>query len=419
MRETTGWTPSSTNKNVAKTDRSILIIYDNIEEKDYNTKTSEVDSVARFYPLPKHLNTTYKLLPHQNKGFQWLMSAWQRRLKGVLLADDMGLGKTLQGLAFIAAIKERMELGDEEKKRFLIVAPVSLLDNWRSEYSKFFDTTIFGEPIALHGRMLAIYKRGQILAFDNLPQDCLVLTTYETLRDQQCSFGKINWSVIILDEAQKIKTPTARMTHAAKAMKYDFGLCMTGTPVENSWVDLWSIMDFALPGQLGCLKDFNAKYQSVLAKEGTDVKALGNSLKEQIQPFMLRRLKADVCDDIPAKYEHKKKVEMSPAQFNEYWSVVSQAKAQLKDKTEKERRPHILKTSLALRDISLYKDGANALSLAALDKLSTEDIVNGSARMKVTLEVLEEIKHKQEKVIIFVLSRNFQYVICKIIREKL
>lgn len=416
-KETAEWTPSGTNKSVAKTDRSILIIYDNIEKKDYDTKKLDAISAARSHPLPKHLKST--LLPHQNKGFQWLMNAWQRRLKGALLADDMGLGKTLQGLALIAAIKERMDSGGEEKKRFLIVAPVSLLDNWRSEYHKFFDTTIFGEPLALHGRMLALYKRGQNLAFDSMPQDCLVLTTYETLRDQQCSFGKINWSVIILDEAQKIKTPTARMTYAAKAMKYDFGLCMTGTPVENSWVDLWSIMDFALPGQLGCLKDFNTKYQSVLAKEGTDVKALGSSLKEQIQPFMLRRLKADVCDGLPAKHEHKKKVEMSQAQLNEYLSIVSQAKAQLKDKAENERRPHILKTILTLRDISLYKDGASALSLAALDNLSTEDILNGSARMKVTLEILEEIRHKQEKVIIFILSRNFQYVLLKIIKEKL
>ena len=394
-------------------DKRILVIYDNIVQKTYDPTSTEAERAG--YGTPKSLKAT--LLPHQEEGFKRLIDAWQRRHKGMLLADDMGLGKTLQGLTFIAALKEQAKAEPQNSNRFLIVAPVALLDNWQDEYVKFFNTEIFGQPVTLHGGSLKYYvDQNGNFDLSDLPEDCLALTTYETLRDKQLVFGRIDWRVIILDEAQKIKTPSARMTYAAKAMKYDFGLCMTGTPVENSWVDLWSILDFAMPGTLGSLQEFNREYQKPLSDSTTDVSELGKRLQSEVSPYMLRRLKADVAKDLPNKHIHPVKVQMSDEQLYSYTMAISNARSEIKYLSQVEIKPHVLKTILALRDISLHKDGAN-LSLNAIGTMSAQEIIDGSARLKETINILQGVRDKDEKAIIFLLSRKFQVVLMKVIQE--
>ena len=132
----------------------------------------------------------------------------------------------------------------------------------------------------------------------------LILTTYETLRELQLSFGRVAWSAMILDEAQKIKNPATRTSVAARAMNCDFGLALTGTPVENSWTDLWTIMDFVEPGKLESLKDFNNHYQHQLQNvenKGELLKELGDQLRKNLDPCFIRRLKEDVNLGLPAK----------------------------------------------------------------------------------------------------------------------
>lgn len=397
-------------------DRRVLIIYDNIEQINFlPDKSEETRDFSAVRPVS--LKKEVRLLPHQEKGFLWLTESWRRRYKGALLADDMGLGKTLQGLLFLAFVKESMTRHLIAKKSFLVVAPVALIDNWINEYNRFFNTDLFGEPFAMHGKSLSLYKHNKTLLLDKIPDGSLVLTTYETLRDHQISFAAVNWAVIILDEAQKIKTPSARMTDAAKAMKYDFGLCMTGTPVENSWVDLWSIFDFALPGVLGCLKDFNAKYQLPLTKKETDLTVLGRSLQKSVAPYMLRRLKTDVCEGLPHKYEHPCRREMPDSQIQAYMNVIYNGKIRLKNAETKERREQILKTLFAIRDVSLHKDGATA-SLAGFETMPVDDIINGSARMMATVDILQTVREKDEKAIIFLLSRKMQYIVQKVLSSK-
>lgn len=399
-----------------KADRRVLIIYDNIEQIDFQPNQTE-EARTLNTAIPASLRSEIRLLPHQKKGFVWLIESWKQRYKGVLLADDMGLGKTLQGLLFLAFIKENMLSGAIAKKNFLVVAPVALIENWINEYRHFFKTDLFGEPFAIHGKNLSLYKQGKKLLLDKIPPCSLVLTTYETLRDYQLSFATMDWSVMILDEAQKIKTPSARMTDAAKAMKYDFGLCMTGTPVENTWVDLWSIFDFAVPGLLGCLKDFNAKYQLPLAKKETDLTILGKSLQTSVAPYMLRRLKTDVCDGLPHKYEHKCLKEMPESQIQTYMNVIRNSSVQLQYADSGERRQYILKTLFAIRDVSLHKDGAT-MSLSGFDSMPVDDIINGSARIMTTVDILNDISQKDEKAIIFLLSRKMQYVMQKVLSCK-
>jgi len=263
---------------------NVLIIKDG-----FDAPYIENSSVVRpgSIELPKCLLQDTKLFKHQLDGIAWLQNLWIQGAKGAILADDMGLGKTLQSLIFMGWVHELLSK-ENLNRPMLVVAPVVLLSNWRAEYEKFL-TPVFGEFFELHGKNLRDIKkmavakkyeivneieikdkenaekiltsgRGLLLDYNKLKNTKVVLTTYETLRDYQFSLGLIDWSVIVLDETQKIKSPTAMVTTAVKAMKYDFGLSLTGTPVENSWVDLWSIMDFVQPGHLGSLKEF--------AKEG-------------------------------------------------------------------------------------------------------------------------------------------------------
>ena len=151
------------------------------------------------------------------------------------------------------------------------------------------------------------------------------------------------------------------VTTAVRAMKYDFGLCLTGTPVENSWVDLWSIMDFAQPGKLGSMKAFNKIYQAPLSKPETDREVFGLRLQEELKPLLLRRLKEDKLEGLPEKKIYQYKLAMPEAQLEEYMNAAISAKRKICGIADNKRKNHILRTILKLRDISLHPD-ANRFS---------------------------------------------------------
>ena len=423
--------------------KNVLIIRDNFDQVDY--ASNESVRPGSIGSLPRSLRSDIKLLKHQIEGLTWMQKFWVGGAKGVLLADDMGLGKTLQALTFLAWVRELMDAGETDIKPMIIVAPVVLLKNWVEEYRKFLDP-IFGPFLELHSselrklkntdiaNNLAIKKeievkdkseaediiksgRGVLLNHAKIRKMGVVLTTYETIRDYQFSLGLINWGVMILDESQKIKTPTAMVTTAVKAMKYDFGISLTGTPVENSWVDLWSIMDFVQPGKLGSLKEFVAKYQNPLKKENTDREALGFSLKEKIKDTMLRRMKEDYLQGLPEKNIKKYESNMPQEQLNSYIEIIQKARENLPDRFSGHRKQHILNTIAALRDISLLPS-LQSFSENGLAGLSDEKIINSSARLKKTIEILDEIYNKREKAIIFVISRKMQRVIQRLIQNR-
>src|SRR5690625_734915 len=291
----------------------------------------------------------------------------------------MGLGKTIQALLFCAWVKEqklRMGLQENQIGPFLIVAPVALLNNWENEYSKFLEWSSFKNPLKLHGSNLKQYKFDQISATNErmidsdeykiesiiaekggllldvaaVKKNSLVLTTYETIRDYQFSLSKIDWSVMVLDEIQKIKNPKALVTHAVKAMNYNFGLGLTGTPVENSWIDLWSIMDYIQPGLLGTLVDFNEKYENRLQDSESDKEKLGRELKDEIGVLLRRRFKEDHLDGLPDKKVKPIYVEMSKFQKELYSKVLERA-------TDIDSNEHALTNLAAIRDICLCQIG--------------------------------------------------------------
>lgn len=389
-----------------------LNIKDNIDELEYKSRNSIYKILTE--RMFEGLNPDIKLYEHQKKGVQWMFSCWKDGHHGVLLADDMGLGKTMQAYTFISGLK--LSSPNQNIKSVLVVAPVSLLKNWETEFKKFIRSDLFVNIVKLYGGAINQYRQNNQISLETLANNQLVLTTYETLRDYQLSMGCVEWSVMVIDEAQKIKNPTTMVTTAVKAMKYDFGIALTGTPVENTWNDLWSIMDFVEPGKLGSLKVFHQKYQSKIKgiqKNKAALNELGERLQNELQPVFIRRLKKDILDDLPQKNIIKLEAAMPPVQQRAYETVIRNAKS-VKGKIAKGQ---ILKVIAQLRDISLcpylgiYKD-------TALMNHNLDEIVYSSARLIKTFDILDEIKKKDEKVIIFVTSRKMQRVLKYMIEKK-
>lgn len=231
---------------------------------------------------------------------------------------------------------------------------------------------------------------------DKMQKMDIILTNYESLRISQLNFCAVEFDVVALDEAQKIKSPGTLVTNAAKALKCNFKIAMTGTPVENSLLDLWCIMDFCVPGLLGNAKAFAAQYQNPLKKEDTDIVALGNEVHDKLGVYFMRRLKKDAAKDLPDKIELKEKVPMPPVQKAAYASVVNDYTSGI--------QPNMLVTIMHLREVSEHP----YLYDSTLLNHETDEIVDTSARLQATIKFLDEIKKKKEKVIIFVERKETQ-----------
>ena len=171
----------------------------------------------------------------------------------------MGLGKTLQILYFIDWHSRKYA----DHKPYLIVAPVSLLENWKNEYERFFKQPRMTINMLTSKDVPRKFDKDIVNRIQKMD---IVLTNYESLRISQLNFCAVEFDIVALDEAQKIKSPGTLVTNAAKALKCNFRIAMTGTPVENTLLDLWCIMDFCVPGLLGNAKAFAAQYQSPLKK---------------------------------------------------------------------------------------------------------------------------------------------------------
>ncbi|HMX99832.1 MAG TPA: SNF2-related protein [Agitococcus sp.] len=394
---------------------SILLIKNNIDNQEYITERRELLAFDFNQPkpiLPKSFRVQeFTLKPHQHIGIAWLQHLYSfapTSVTGCLLADDMGLGKTIQLLCFIGAYLEQ----NKSKKPILIVAPVSLLENWQAEANKFF-TAQYGKILSLYGEHLKSRKLQTIptnledkgiksLLQENWRGEAdIVLTTYETLRDLQFSLGREHWSIMICDEAQKIKTPNALVTQAAKAMSADFKIACTGTPVENSLVDLWCLFDFIQAGLLGSLKEFIKNYRQPIENEDNNI--ILQQLRDLINPQTLRRMKSEVAA-LPAKIEKEdcKSISISQLQRGLYEKVITEYELVV----DEMRNKAILAALHTMRTIC-----AHPLQLDPKQPRSE------SPKLEWLLRVLAEIKTKQEKVIIFTEFRNIQLFLQRMIQE--
>ncbi|QMV14151.1 SNF2-related protein [Vibrio spartinae] len=385
---------------------------------------------------------------HQEIGVRWILGLEDKArsedtISGAILADDMGLGKTFMALSAIEHSYQRCESMDVTQKPVLIVAPLSLLENWQDEVDKTFHTSPFNDVVILQSDAdLSTFRLGGTeirgssgnddelelryslkvgKAFLNERLDLpkrLVITTYQTLRDYQFSLCLIDWGMVVFDEAQNIKNPNSLQSRAAKGLKADFKLVATGTPVENSLADFWCLMDTVCPGYLGSYQEFRATYISPLLKAaGDEVEAirhqLGRALREKVGALMLRRVKEDNLEGLPEKHLHagghfdgwnyldSLHSVMQGYQCNVYeGSILSQLQNE---------DSHALTTLARLRDSSLHPRLADGGRLDVGKSFKeTLAIYQESGKLMSLLTTLEQIKAKQQKVIIFAVNKRLQ-----------
>ena len=329
------------------------------------------------------------LRPYQQAGVHWLYLLQQLGL-GACLADDMGLGKTIQVLSLLLVLKRQEAAGrNEERRASLLVAPASLLANWAAEIARFAPgiRALIAHPSALPQTELKQIDQDRLAGVD------LVITSYGTLLRLPW-LETVPWRLVVLDEAQAIKNPSAKQTRAAKRLDTRSRVALTGTPVENRLSDLWSIFDFTHPGLLGSDKAFTAF-----------VKRLANSanyapLRELVRPYILRRLKTDkaVIADLPDKTELKAYCPLSPRQAALYQQAVQELAGELASAQE-----DIARKGVVLAFLMRFKQICNHPSQWMGDAGWSETDSGKFARLR---EIAEVIAAKQEKVLVFTQFRE-------------
>ena len=389
-----------------------LQVGENFEQLDY-ARLPRPDAELQDFDvpeLPKGLRSEPK--PHQVQAFAWFAEAWERRMPGVLLADDMGLGKTFQALMFLLWLRSKTP----HPKPVLIVAPTGLLRNWQAELSQHIEAELMGPVVEAFGANLRNFRleagsdiRGGTSRLDvsEWNDAGIVLTTYETMRDYHMSFARIPFAAIVYDEIQKLKNPASQMTRAAKALNGTIQIAMTGTPVENRLQDLWSIADTVYPGFLGSSREYESSFPA------NDLERLGDlqhrliERDKELPPFMLRRMKDEILTGLPEKKARKYPVEMPAAQAQAYDLVLARARA-LRESGE---QGAMLKVLHMLRGTSLHPLPPRGIS-------NIDEYIGQSARLKKTFEILEEVKQRGEKALLFCEDLEMQAFLAMAIQER-
>lgn len=353
-----------------------LDIYGNEDELEYeiNEKGKEADFE---YSLPLDLRAD--LFEHQRSGYQWLCKL-DADGKGGLLADDMGVGKTLQVISYFAKLFEEGRL-----RPCLIVVPIVLVKNWEEELAKF--APHLPKPY-IHLGQRRFRNNAQIEQFD------IVITSYDTLKFDQLILGKIDFQIIVCDEAQNVKSFSSQRSRALRAMSGKFRLAMTGTPVENRLEELWAIMDYVQPGCLGSLKGFRKQYTEEQEYE---------HLFQAIRPYYLRRTKAEVLKNkLPEKH------------VNNPIEVHASKEQQALSRSMLERLGHgnlaILNMLMQLRQ--LY--GHPGAVVPVYESLPSEQV----PKLQEVIKILDAIKAKDEKVLIFTEFRKIQSILKRTLIER-
>ncbi len=319
------------------------------------------------------------LRPYQKQGVAWLQFLRENAFGGIL-ADEMGLGKTLQTLAFLRFVRQAQTGGAP----MLVVCPTSLVFNWVAEAKKF---TPELRVIALHGP-------DRHALFEQIPGSDLVVTSYALIRRDADRYRGLEFDTVVLDEAQHIKNRQTQNAQAVKAVRAQHRLVLTGTPLENSVLDLWSIFDFLMPGYLGTAKDFRERYELPIAKEkNAEAQA---RLARRLRPFMLRRLKKEVASDLPAKLEQVSFCELSSDQRAVYQQVIEASRNEVLEAVGAQgvakSRMVVLTALLRLRQVCCD------LRLLNLENTKPE---TASGKLELFGELLEEVMDGGHRVLVF------------------
>jgi SNF2 family DNA or RNA helicase len=378
----------------------ILEIYANIDDLEYDSfliDRRRTLTARGAGGLTTALPDSFRgqLYPFQTQGYAWMQGLYSIPLGG-LLADEMGLGKTVQVIAFMAWLLERRHLCPS-----LVVAPVALVDNWENELVRFLP------GVQLQKHMGLSRKRHS----DQLESVDVVLTTYETLSRDELMLGRVSWQLMVCDEAQAMKNFTTGRSRVCKAMKAEMRLAVTGTPVENSLGELWSIVDYSQPGLLGSYREFRQEYELPLerAVDLEERQKVEAQLLSRIQPVYRRRTKGESAKQLPPKRIVVEPVALGPEQERLYLDAIADLKCRTGDK-----RGAALETIHRLLDICAHP----AIEMDNWQDLSISQLLTMCPKLRKTVDILRQVRVKGEKALIFTRVRKMQDLLAKVILDQ-
>ncbi|HDR8092349.1 TPA: DEAD/DEAH box helicase [Bacillus cereus] len=339
---------------------NVLSLDDSVQELVENIQNPKKLKFA----VPNTLNA--EMRKYQVYGFEWMKTLAHYRFGGIL-ADDMGLGKTLQSIAFIDSVLPEIR---EKKLPILVVSPSSLVYNWFSELKKFAPhiRAVIADGIQAERRKIL----KDITEFD------VVITSYPLLRRDIRLYAR-PFHTLFLDEAQAFKNPTTQTARAVKIIQAEYRFGLTGTPVENSLEELWSIFHVVFPELLPGRKEFGDLRREDIAK--------------RVKPFVLRRLKGDVLNELPEKIEHLQSSELLPDQKSLYAAYL----AKLREETLK----HLDKDTLRKNKIRILAGLTRLRQICCHPALFVDDYKGSSAKFEQLLEILEECRSTGKRILIF------------------
>ncbi|MEG3438093.1 DEAD/DEAH box helicase [Pannus brasiliensis CCIBt3594] len=322
------------------------------------------------------------LREYQKRGVAWIQYLEKLGLNGCL-ADDMGLGKTLQVITHLLLEKEAIE----ENLPTLLIVPTSVIGNWYKEIQKF----------APHLTVIIHHGAGRSQELEAFTPACqgqdIVITSFTLIQKDVKLFKGQQWRRIVIDEAQNIKNPKAARTKAILSLEANHRLALTGTPVENRLLDLWSILNFLNPGYLGKETQFRKAFELPIQKESDRVKS--TILKNLVEPFILRRVKTDknIIKDLPDKVEHKQYCNLTKEQASLYEAVVKDVEKQLEEADGIQRKGLILSTLMKLKQICNHP--------RQFLQDSSEFNADRSHKLERLGEMIEEVISEGESLLIF------------------
>jgi len=369
--------------------------------------------------LPPLIKTPLK--PHQVSSFEWQLAAWEAGLPGVLNADEQGLGKTLQTIAFLSWLQSEMK-SPSQRRPLLVVAPTSLLLNWEQEVERHLEEPGLGRVIRLFGSGIGTRKqfgaKGRDIDGGSAKLDLeflndaiedgrghrfWVLTTYTTLTNYQHSLARVPFAAAVFDEIQTLKNARSMRSDAARAIKADFTIGLTGTPIENSVLDLWAVMDQVAPGRLDTEQNFLSEYRTPTTTNMAELHGRVFRQQGQVPPIGIRRLKSEVASDLPPKQRRLYPRAMPRRQELIYEDA--------KLKLAQGGRGAALKMLHHIRAVSVHPD------LEA--RGGNEDFIEASARLAACFQLMREIQKSGERALVFIEHRRMQYRFIELAKAEL